>query len=214
MKTLALAVLAVIFVSTTTHATAPANSCAVSAIKKKDLEPPPAPPVLRPGDTIPTVTMKEFFIGETDPNWHPEMHRKVVPIYMTPEQRKVYEVSFANGVFMKADGSVLVDPGNLFNYVMDGNGNFYVFDQVGHDEIRHSSIFDGGPVAGAGELIVDATGHLTAININSGHYPQTQDCLTNILNQLTKNGIDLTKVQIVKEGGFPWLQFFKKPKAS
>src|SRR4030095_14811079 len=77
---------------------------------------------------------------------------------------------------------------NQNNYVMDAAGNFYLFDEFTTPSIRHSSIFAGGPVAGAGNIQIMG-GRIVYIDSDSGHYPSTK-VFANVLTELRVRGVD------------------------
>src|SRR5436190_3191279 len=117
------------------------------------------------GDKYPTVPMHKSKL-------HQDKSEGV--IYLDAQQREERRLVIQNGLVYDHTGKTVINTRskhhNQNNYVMDAAGNFYLFDEFTHPEIRHSSIFAGGPVAGAGNIqIVD--GRITYIDADSGHYP-------------------------------------------
>ena len=119
------------------------------------------------GDKYPTVAMHKSKLRQD---------KSEGVIYLDAQQREERRLVIQNGLVYDHTGQTLLNTRskhrNQNNYVMDAAGNFYLFDEFTHPEIRHSSIFAGGPVAGAGNIqIVD--GRITYIDSDSGHYPST-----------------------------------------
>lgn len=81
------------------------------------------------------------------------------------------------------------------NYVMDSAGNFYFFEneRKANANIRHSSMFAGKPVAGAGEMILDKkTGKILSVNSHSGHYAPKEQFFANVMKELKSLGVSDT----------------------
>src|SRR5689334_9092827 len=99
------------------------------------------------GEPYPTVAMHKSKLG-----WDKSHHVE----YFGAAQREARRVIFREGRVYKADGSLYPDTRsthkNQGNYVMDPSGTFYLFDEWTTPTVRHSSIFAGGPVAGAGNI--------------------------------------------------------------
>ena len=112
--------------------------------------------------------------------------------YMSDAERERARVVIVNGVLYTSKGEPTPygTNGEELNYVMDAAGNFYMFNQTGHPELRHSSFFDGGPVACSGNLVVKA-GRIVKIDHNSGHYSPTDVMFQNALKELKKDGVVL-----------------------
>jgi hypothetical protein len=113
--------------------------------------------------------------------------------YMSDQERENARVVIVDGELYTASGepTPFGRGGEKLNYVMDAAGNFYIFDQTGHPDLRHSSFFDGGPVACAGDLVVK-NGRIVKINHNSGHYSPSSKMFQNVLTELKKDGVDLS----------------------
>jgi len=112
-------------------------------------------------------------------------------LYFDAKQREERRLVFQNGLVYDHTGKIPVTTRskhrNQNNYVMDAAGAFYLFDEFTHREIRHSSIFAGGPVAGAGNIAIEE-GHLIYIDADSGHY-DSGSLQGNVLKELASQGI-------------------------
>ncbi len=133
------------------------------------------------GDKYPTVAMHKSKLGQD---------KSEGVIYLNAQQREERRLVIQNGLVYDHTGKPVLNTRskhrNQNNYVMDAAGNFYLFDEFTHPEIRHSSIFAGGPVAGAGNIqIVD--GRIAYIDADSGHYPTT-GVHENVLKELAAHG--------------------------
>ena len=119
--------------------------------------------------------------------------------YMSIRERESARVVIVNGVLYTAKGEPAPygRANEKLNYAMDAEGNFYIFNQTGHPELRHSSFFDGGPVACAGNLEVK-NGRIVKINKNSGHYSPSSKMFQNVLTELKKDGADLTPAGVAR----------------
>ena len=117
--------------------------------------------------------------------------------YMGNAERESKRVFFVRGAAYDANGNLYPDsaPGDVQNYVMDASGNFYVFNQAGHPELRHSSVFDGAPVAGAGNIKF-ANHTVRKIDGDSGHYNPSQAMIRNVISQLQADGVDLSQLKV------------------
>lgn len=110
--------------------------------------------------------------------------------YMSAEERERSRVVIVAGTLHTSRGEPTPygADGDKLNYVMDTAGNFYLFNQTGHPELRHSSFFSGGPVACAGNLEV-RNGTIVHIDSNSGHYSPSGKMFQNALAELKKDGV-------------------------
>ena len=133
-------------------------------------------------DKYPTVLMEPAALAE-------DQQRGV--IYLDASGREERRVTIRDGVVYDHHGAVLPDSKNdhndEINYVMDAAGNFYMFDEYTTPAIRHSSIFAGGPVAGAGNLRI-VNGRIVYIDYHSGHYPAGR-VFANVLAELAAHGV-------------------------
>ncbi len=145
------------------------------------------------------ITMNSFFIGETAPEFHLEHPRLYVTKYLLPAERENYRILLKDGRYFKTDGVPADFPSDhVMNYVMDLAGNFYIFDQKVSNSIRHSSIFSGGPIGGAGEMRI-VNGTLISINANSGHYPGSLALIDQVLKELQVSGFDLNHIKVSRD---------------
>lgn len=114
-------------------------------------------------------------------------------VYLNDQQREMRRIVIKNGLLYDHTGQNLLTTRskhrNQNNYVMDASGTFYLFDEFTHPEIRHSSIFAGGPVAGAGNIAIE-NGQVTYLDSDSGHYPSTQ-VFENVQRELAAQGIQV-----------------------
>lgn len=116
--------------------------------------------------------------------------------YFTTEQREDVRLVIKDGVVYNHLGQKVPDSKNEtadhidhVNYVMDADGNFYLFNEYAFPKIRHSSIFAGKPVAGAGEISIK-NAQVVYIDADSGHY-SSKDLMKNVLSELQNDGVDL-----------------------
>ncbi|MBI3424610.1 MAG: hypothetical protein HY011_16875 [Acidobacteria bacterium] len=133
------------------------------------------------GDKYPTVEMHRSKL-------HQDKSQGV--IYLDARQREERRVVMREGLVYDHSGNTLITTRskhkNQNNYVMDAAGNFYLFDEFTHPEIRHSSIFAGGPVAGAGNITIQE-GRITYIDADSGHYPSA-GVFENVKKEIAAHG--------------------------
>jgi len=135
------------------------------------------------GDKYPTVPMHRGKLGQD---------KSGGVIYLDARQREERRVVIENGLLCDHTGKPLTTRSkhrNQNNYVMDAAGNFYLFDEFTHPEIRHSSIFAGGPVAGAGNIEI-TEGQLVYIDSDSGHYP-AEGLFQNVHKELAAHGVTI-----------------------
>ena len=133
----------------------------------------------------PTVAMRS---GKLDQD------RSSGVIYLSVAQREERRITINNGLVYSNNGKLVSETKskkqNLNNYVMDSAGRFYLFDEFTNPHIRHSSIFDGEPVAGAGNIQI-SNGHIIYIDSDSGHYP-SKKLFPNVLTELKARGVDVS----------------------
>ena len=136
-------------------------------------------------ETYPTVKMSDGKL---------EGDRKKGVIYWDAKKREQSRVIIRDGRIYDQSGHLIPDTrssrDNHNNYVMDADGNFYLFDEYTYPLIRHSSIFAGGEVAGAGDLVIVA-GQIVYIDSNSGHY-KSKPLFENVLKRLNQLGVPTT----------------------
>ncbi len=136
------------------------------------------------GDKYPTVVMHKSKLHQD---------KKEGVIYLDTQLREERRLVIQNGLVYDHTGKPVLNTRskhhNQNNYVMDAAGNFYLFDEFTHPEIRHSSIFAGGPVAGAGNIKIEE-GRIVYIDADSGHYP-TEGVHENVLKELASHGVNV-----------------------
>jgi hypothetical protein len=137
----------------------------------------PAPPV------YPTISMYHRFVDQDDADG---------VIYFNACQRESVRVTIKDGHVYNHTGAMIHRTRsrhhNQVNYVMDSAGNFYLVNEFKQPTIRHSSVFAGGPVAGAGNIRI-ARGTVVFVDDDSGHYP-AQKVFANVLIELGARGVD------------------------
>lgn len=150
----------------------------------------PSELIEKTGDKYPVIQLPKLYQGENKPGFqgkHADVH------YMSPAEREAIRVVIKDGRVHDNQGALYQAPSNKLMYVMDQSGNFYFFNQKGHGELRHSSFFAGGPVAGAGEILVKDS-LITQINRDSGHYDPQPKHLKNVMGELESDGVDVGSV--------------------
>ncbi len=124
---------------------------------------------------------------------------------MDPGELELYRVFPNRGRLWRADDGSRFDtkygavmrsggPGRAI-YVMDSQGNLYASTVELIGTFHHSSFLSGGPVAGAGELVVH-NGELAEITGRSPQYPVSDAGLRNVLAALAQQGLDTTNVVV------------------
>jgi hypothetical protein len=113
--------------------------------------------------------------------------------YMTDVERERSRVVIVNGALFTSTGEPVRYGAEraILNYAMDAAGNFYILNQAGHPDLRHSSFFDGRAVACAGDVDV-RDGRIVRINADSGHYSPSAMMFRNVLAELKKRGVDVS----------------------
>jgi hypothetical protein len=157
------------------------------------------------GPTLPTKPMPDQFRYETDPN-HPSNPFPGQSVRrLTPEELERHRV------FVGEDGRIYQSDGTPFDtrgsntawggqnsdraiFVMDEHGNICAskYQEVG--VFHHSTLSNGGPVAGAGELRVE-NGTLVGITDQSGHYLPERSMTQRVMETLEGQGVDMGGVQ-------------------
>ncbi|MCK6598588.1 MAG: hypothetical protein L6Q37_09515 [Bdellovibrionaceae bacterium] len=125
--------------------------------------------------------------------------------YLNKKERENSRLSFSKGRVYSADGKPVDTKGYKYSYVIDKNGQFYLFNYLikGKGKINHSSFLAGGEVAGAGEMIIH-DGILKLITNASGHYSPELPFLTQAIELLQKENVDLTTVTAQSHQGIPY----------
>ncbi len=119
---------------------------------------------------------------------------------LTADEREALRIIIRDGIAYDNKGNIVPDSQNakhnIANYVMDSSGNFYLFDERVTPLIRHSSIFDEGPVAGAGNIQIK-NGKIVYCDSDSGHYP-SKPLFPQVIVQLKASGTDTSTFQADK----------------
>lgn len=123
--------------------------------------------------------------------------------YLSPEQRRHYEVAIYHGkLFYKVSGE-LVHTGSAKNdrwiFVLSPSDRLY----IGRKQpgvIQHSSFLAGGATVAAGRLVVEH-GILKLMEAHSGHYRPSPENFEALVQRLVQSGADLhlAKVQLVSD---------------
>jgi hypothetical protein len=134
-------------------------------------------------------TMKKDLVGEDVK----VITHGILIHYMDDAEREASRVIPFAGKLWTNDGVVVpyTKKDKKLNYVMDPKVNFYVLNQKGHPELRHSSFLRGAPVSGAGNIQIDQ-GTIVKIDRNSGHYGPSEHQLGNVLHELKERGFDVS----------------------
>lgn len=154
------------------------------------------------GGKYEVINLKVEYIGEErgQAKYWKEMHEKgeIVEVeYINDlDERKKYKVEFKEGKLLYSNSGEPVMANNHL-YVIDKNGDFYIWDRVGEKgKYHHSTILAGEPVVCAGAITV-VDGKLVTINNHSGHYKPELRHFKNALRILLLNGIDNFKASNV-----------------
>ena len=97
------------------------------------------------------------------------------------------------GLFDTSDAQTLWSGPGRAIFVMDASGQFLVSKRHAVGRFHHSSLGQGGPVAGAGEMEVRA-GTLVALTDHSSHYCPPRWITEQVLRELQSRGVDLARV--------------------
>lgn len=169
--------------------------------------PPTVPPPIRDGPTLRTKEMPEMFRHETDP------YDPLNPFPGHSVQRLTDDEREARRLFVGPDGLLYRSDGRLFDtrgsdthwggadsdraiFVMDEHGNIYASTYQRRGDFHHSSLSNGQPIAGAGELHVE-NGRVIGITDQSGHYRPGRSMTLRVAETLRSQGVDLDGVQIL-----------------
>lgn len=121
--------------------------------------------------------------------------------YLTDEERARHALEIVDGVIRDADGLPFdtADARTHWSgqgraiFVMDATGRFFTSKQHLVGRFHHSSLGQGRPVAGAGELEV-RDGKLVALTDHSSHYCPPRRFTEQVLRELAARGVDLERV--------------------
>ncbi|KAG0620830.1 hypothetical protein M758_4G247800 [Ceratodon purpureus] len=124
--------------------------------------------------------------------------------YLSPEQRKHFEVSIYKGkLFFKESGELVSttesDSDDRWIFVMSPSGKLYVGKKE-RGTFQHSSFLAGGATTAAGRLSIHK-GILQLMEAHSGHYRPSPENFEALVRILIESGADLTfaKVQLVSD---------------
>jgi hypothetical protein len=124
-----------------------------------------------------------------------EEDRRKGVIYWNAEKREASQVTIRAGKVFDANGSPFRDSrsnhDNQIGYVMDQGGFFYFFNGYADPTLRHSSVFAGKDVAGAGDMVIEK-GKIVYVDSNSDHY-RTKPIFKNVLIRLRQLGVPTGK---------------------
>jgi hypothetical protein len=116
---------------------------------------------------------------------------------LSDSQREAYRVYFDDeGVLRKASDGTPFDSSAAQTwdgqskaiFVMDEDGNMYASTYQRAGEFHHSTLSNGQPVAGAGELVA-TNGRVQYITARSGHYQPGMPEMQNVANELARNNV-------------------------
>jgi hypothetical protein len=137
---------------------------------------------------LPTINMKKKYKGEST-----RSQNRVK--YFSYQERKKFLVTIGPDGLLYRNGRTFSAKPTM--YVMDKDGNFYVYPSVLYKEnfTFHSSFFEGEPVAAAGIMTV-IKGKITYIDRSSGHYRPSKKHLRKAVDRLKSNGADMSGVRV------------------
>lgn len=130
--------------------------------------------------------------------------------YLDRAQRARYEARVAGGRLIDAKGQA-IDTGDATTgfatgiktrdkatkaaiFALDANGTLYLHKYPYIGQFHHSSFLAGGPVAGAGEIVV-RDGFVIRVNNGSGHYKPDAAMARQVLARLREMGLDLSRFE-------------------
>jgi hypothetical protein len=145
------------------------------------------------------------FQGEDIPgknDWH---HRGGNVHYLSDAELSKHELTIRGGKLYDATGAPFDTSRattwagrNAAIYVVHQDGKIYASTYQDVGRFHHSSLGQGQPVAGAGEIKVK-DGVLQSINRQSGHYLPTPAQLEQVVRHLRKQGVDFTSAIVESE---------------
>ena len=164
------------------------------------------PPPLHRAEPLPTKDLGPAFPGENDPlNPNRAFYPRTVH-YMDAAEREMHRVAVVDGTLHWSDGSILDTTAASTHwspqagkaiFVMDRDGNLFVSLEQDVGRLHHSSLLAGQPVAGAGELAVQ-DGRLQLVTRASGHYRPTVAQQQAVLDELARQGLDVSHTQLTE----------------
>ncbi len=154
---------------------------------------------------LPTTNLLAKYANETDAATATSLFN--VPTngvkYLTPDEAEGFRVFVRDGLIYNAKNGKPFDTAGASThwggdgraiFVMDSQGNLYASSDHVVGEFHHSSFLAGGPVAGAGEIVV-RDGRVILITDRSGHYQPPPQYLQQVLDQLESQGVDVSSIQ-------------------
>lgn len=123
--------------------------------------------------------------------------------YLDGAERAAYQLKVVDGLLVDASGkrfdttnasSAHTGAGSAI-FVMAPDGTLYGALSHNVGRFHHSSFLAGGPVAGAGELVVKE-GVLQTLSDRSGHYSPDAPYTAQALDRLQRMGVDLSNVTV------------------
>jgi hypothetical protein len=150
-----------------------------------------------------TVSLIPHYAGEEIPNnpnnW---MKGEGTVVYLSDTEKEKYRLTVRDGKLHDANGFLFdTTESNTWDgqskaiYVMDEKGRIFASREQRLFEFHHSSLGQGKPVAGAGEIEVRA-GVLQNINNRSGHYKPPKESLIQTTNELSRQGLSLNECMV------------------
>ncbi|MEH6419419.1 hypothetical protein [Pseudomonas sp. CGJS7] len=146
---------------------------------------------------------KDKFEGEDLPGntvWHgTHVH------YLSDAELPAYRITVRAGLLYRPDGT-LFDTRDAYTlwhgdgraiFVMHCDGAIYSAPEHRIGVFHHSSLGQGRPVAGAGELEVH-DGVLRALTDHSSHYCPSRQYTEQVLAELAAGGVDVASVEVVR----------------
>jgi hypothetical protein len=156
---------------------------------------------------VPLITkeLDSFYKNENLPEPNGSWTRGNGPVtYLDEAGRQKYLLESRDGKLYDSEGKLFdtTDASSVHQggqgraiYVMDENGKIYASKEQKVWQFHHSSFLSGGPVAGAGELVVE-DGRPTLLTPRSGHYRPTPEMTQQVFNQLKQSGVDVSGLRI------------------
>ncbi len=151
-----------------------------------------------------TTKMLDQYRGE-DKGESYIMGRGVKIKYFTPEEQKAFKVTFnESGLFVK-DGKKIDTGMSQTMFVMKSDGSIYTSPPIKKKPgaMNHSSLAEGKPIACAGNIKIQ-NGKLIYIDNDSGHYAPKPEFLVQVLEELKRQGVSLSRVSgFINTSGIP-----------
>ena len=122
-------------------------------------------------------------------------------VYLSDEALIGHRLAIEGGVIRDAQGARFdtADASTHWSgrgraiFVMDAHGGLYASKRHIVGQFHHSSLGQGRPVAGAGELEV-RDGLMVALTDHSSHYCPPRRCTEQVLRELRERGVDVDRI--------------------